>query len=242
MILKKTFYSLFLATLIILLFPKNIHAAYDFDDWPDDISENQEVMGTIYMNAEKLDGDILKLCIYGKEIQQPTLGIAFHLIYENEKLLFLNYLPGSYLERAGDPFYLVNESQKGEIIYGETLRHGDDFPTGKGQIACINFQILQGSKFNFNFTNGVISTMDTVRQDLEKIEWQNLIFDKELGNQIIRNSDFLEYAESTVNKQKFSDNNPLIIALIMGFLGLVIGLIFTITMLKKRSKKSVNFK
>ena len=165
--------------------------AYDFsedtdststDATVDDTSDFGEIAqqnGTMYMRGEKLDGDIFQLSISAKDMTIPVLGIAFHLAYEKEKLAFLKYDPGNFLERGGDPFYLVkNDEETAEIVFGETLRRDDSFPIGGEVVTNIYFQILGGDKFSFEFKKGIVSTLDSIRQDIDQIAWENFAFDK----------------------------------------------------------------
>jgi hypothetical protein len=109
----------------------------------------------------------------------PVLGLAFHLNYDGDKIKFLKYEPGDFLEEGGDPFYLVqNDAKKNEIIFGETLRRDDKFPTGGGKVADFYFQISKRGTMNFNFKQSAVSTLDTVRQDIDKIVWNDLSLDK----------------------------------------------------------------
>lgn len=127
--------------------------------------------GHVFTETEFLDGNILKLSINASEMVSPVLGIAFHLLY-SEKLVFLKYDPGNFLERGGDPFYLVkNDDYSKKIIFGETLRREDSFPVGDGTVADFYFQILEKGDFNFAFESGTISTMDSTRQDIDLINW-----------------------------------------------------------------------
>lgn len=136
-----------------------------------------------------LDHDIVKISINASNMQTPVLGLAFHLNYDKELLTFLRYDPGDFLEKGGDPFYLVSNSAgsansasstASELIFGETLRRDDSFPIGDGEIASFYFQELDRSqeKYSFEFENGVVSTLDTVRQDIDNIQFENLILDK----------------------------------------------------------------
>jgi hypothetical protein len=164
--------------------------AYDFSadtvnsdesttDETSDFGEIAQQNGTMYMQGEKLDGDILQISILAKDMTTPVLGIAFHLKYEKDKLAFLKYDPGNFLEIGGDPFYLVkNDEKTNEVIFGETLRRDDSFPLGGEKVTDVYFQILSGDKFSFEFKNGIVSTLDTIRQDIDLIAWENFMFDK----------------------------------------------------------------
>ncbi len=176
---------------IILLSFGNAVTAEEFEDWQiedlgiedednyEEDSEEIESQGSIKMTGEFLDGDILKINVIANGMQSPILGIAFHLEYEAEKLAFLKYSPGEFLERGGDPFYLVkNDEVKQKIIFGETLRRDDNFPVGDGNVSEFYFQIMSDEVFEFKFENSVVSTLDTVRQDLDKITFENLMLDK----------------------------------------------------------------
>ena len=136
--------------------------------------------GKVYMQGEFLDGDILKISVWAENISSPTLGIAFHLKYEGDNLGFLKYLPGEFLEKGGDPFYLVkNDEIKSRVIFGETLRRDTSFPVGSGKITDFYFQIINEEQFSFKFDNAVVSTLETIRQDLD-----NVLFLKKLKTEL----------------------------------------------------------
>lgn len=162
--------------------------------------DNPEISSeTIYMQGEFLDGDLLRISIFSKDMTQPVLGIAFNLIYDAENISFLKYEPGEFLERGGDPFYLVRDNDFGKIIFGETLRRDDTFPIGSGMIVNFYFQILNETEFNFEFKKGVVSTLDTVRQDLDQILWENLSLNR-------KDESFLAFSSNGENNI-FQNNN-----------------------------------
>ena len=144
--------------------------------------------GVVEMQAEPLDHDILKISVMSIDMSTPVLGLAFHLNYEGDKVKFLKYESGDFLEQGGDPFYLVqDDSKKNQIIFGETLRRDNKFPVGSGKVADIYFQIEKSATMNFNFKQGAVSTLDTVRQDIDKIVWNDLSLDKN-GKKIVDDS------------------------------------------------------
>lgn len=135
--------------------------------------------GKVFLSGEFLDHDILKISALAEGMQTPVLGLAFHLKYDDKKLNFLRYDPGNFLERGGDPFYLVSNSAA-EVIFGETLRRDDSFPIDGGDIAYFYFQEIDPSqeKYTFEFINGVVSTLDVVRQDISGIAFEGFTLDK----------------------------------------------------------------
>ncbi len=159
-------------TIFLILSPAVF--AYDFGEWDgeDDAGVTEEYMGVVRLEGEFLNGDILQVGVRVEHVASTVLGISFHLNYEDEKLEFLRYEPGEFLERGGDPFYLV-QNMNGKVVFGETLRRGDDYPIGEGEIVKMYFQIIEDGVFAFNFERGVISTLDIVRQDLDMIDWQD---------------------------------------------------------------------
>ncbi|MBD3331188.1 hypothetical protein GF354_06740 [Candidatus Peregrinibacteria bacterium] len=164
-----------LVVLSILLTPFNkVNSENFIDYWIEESKENDSI-GAVYMKGEFLDGDIIKISIYADGFTTPVLGIAFHMIYENEKVEFLKYEPGKFLENGGDPFYLVdNNPLKQKIYFGSTLRREDKFPLGGDKLADFYFQNKNHEDFVFEFSDGVVSTLDTVRQDIDNIEWEDL--------------------------------------------------------------------
>lgn len=180
-------------------------------------SDDQNLSGTVYLEGEFLDGDILKISVFAEDISAPVLGTAFHLIYEKEKLMFLKYEPGDFLEQGGDPFYLVkNFNENAKIIFGETLRQDDSFPVGGGKIVDLYFQIADGVDFIFKFENGAISSLDSVRQDLANIEWKELSLNKNGSENI---SDYSNGQVSVLNQSFFwsTKNIALLLTAVFGF-------------------------
>ncbi|MBT4916989.1 hypothetical protein HN709_02420 [Candidatus Peregrinibacteria bacterium] len=133
--------------------------------------DSVDYSGKIFMEGELVDNSLIKISVRAEEVQDESLGIAFNLIYEKDKLQFVRYLPGDFLELGGDPFYLVKNSD-GKVIFGETLSRSDYFPSGSGEVAQFYFQIKEGDNFSFSFDKGVLSTFDEVRQDLLNIFWE----------------------------------------------------------------------
>ncbi len=154
---------------------------------PESVEDELAKDGLVSLDGEFLNHDIVRVTARIEGLQTPVLGMAFHLKYEAEALTFLRYDPGSFLEAGGDPFYLVMASkdsvgaESGELIFGETLRRNDDFPIGDGVVAEFYFQELAPSDeavYEFVFENGVVSTLDTVRQDLAGIEFVDLVLNE----------------------------------------------------------------
>ena len=202
--------------------------------------EEEIYHGEIFMEGEFLNGDLLKISVLAQDMLQPILGIAFHLNFDNENLAFLKYEPGDFLERGGDPFYLVKNQDSGRVIFGETLRKDDSFPVGEGRVVDYYFQILTEGEFNFSFVNGVISTLDVVRQDIDKILWEDLVIERGDNEEIIT---FSGGATSIFRNDSFKISN------IIPWLGVILGGIFSYFIYfywKKQEKKtptsSVNFK
>lgn len=205
-----------------------------------------EPSGEVYLSANKLDHDLLKLTVKAKDMTTGIIGIAFHLKYDKSKLSFLKYLPGSFLEKGGDPFYLVkNDSQNGKIIFGETLRRDDSFPTGAGNIAEFYFQSKGERPYEFKFEKAVVSSMDETRQDLDKVVFKDMTIDTQKEEKNIDYSS-KENKHLQANSSNSIEEGKTPYALI-GLLSIfaIISLVLIIRLIKKRQLKgslSVNFK
>ncbi|MFA6992416.1 MAG: hypothetical protein WC269_04025 [Candidatus Gracilibacteria bacterium] len=198
--------------------------------------------GRVYLGEEFLDGNILRVSVFAENVEEPVLGIAFHLIYDSENVAFLRYDPGQFLERGGDPFYLVqNTPESGEIFFGSTLRRDDNFPLGGDKVVDFYFQILTDGEFNFSFKNGVISTLDVVRQDLSSVLWEDAVFERGNSEQIVFSSGGKTSIFPVVDADKKSFIIPVFIVSIA-----VLSAFLLIYFLKKQEHKrhdsSVNFK
>ncbi len=153
--------------------------------------------GTVKMSATVVDQDLFKITVKAQDMSTPVFGFSFDLEYLNDVLKFVKYEPGDFLERGGTPFYLVKstgisnaETPNEKIVFGETLKRGDSFPVGNGNVANFYFKIdvpesgenFSSSKnFSFKFKNGVVSTLDTARRDIPKINWEDAVFQQSVN-------------------------------------------------------------
>ncbi len=216
--------------LLLLVLPTNSVQAEQLD-----FGDN--LMGRVDMEGAKIDDDILKLSINTEDMVAPVLGMAFHLIYQSEDLAFLKYQPGDFLERGGDPFYLVSQNN-GKLIFGQTLRRDDQFPLGGGRVVDFYFQILKESDvMGFSFENGVVSTLDTIRQDLSNIAWEDYFWE---GDQ--NNVDYIIDKTGGDNAFVQTDNGQLFILISMVITALMAAYFLIKNMGKKRPDSYVNFK
>lgn len=222
-----------LTILTLLCFPLVAHAAVEDDDFG-------ETLGTIKMEADFLDDDILKISVRAEDMEKPVLGVAFHLGYEEMKLRFLKYEPGDFLERGGDPFYLVTQTDAGKIVFGETLRREDSFPMGEGTIADFYFQVSEWEPMDFEFARGVVSTLEIVRQDIDKIVWRNLSLDERDDERIIADTEsaavggnFGQFFANTINSASRN------LALIVGIFGLLAVATMIVLAKKQEHKRHV---
>lgn len=187
-------------------------------------------MGEMSLEGEFLDSDLLKVSVVAGEMLQPVLGTAFNVNFDGEILVFLKYEPGEFFERGGDPFYLV-KNEESRLIFGETLRREDSFPVGGGIVAEFYFQILEESEFNFSFYNGVVSTLDVVRQDIDKILWEDLAITRGDGELLVD----LDYSKNSVlgtRSFEISKLLPWMLVLVGGG-----GVFFVYYLSKKQEKK-----
>lgn len=233
-----------IAVFIFISLLKNPISAYEFESLKEEIPEKVSA-GTIFLSGNLLDKDILKVQARAASIQSGVLGISFHLKYEGEKLKFLKYEPGTFLEKGGDPFYLVkNDEKNNKIIFGETLRRDDSFPASSGEISSFYFQIEKGDEFELKFEKGVVSTLDTVRQDIDGITWQDKKITKKNGDQNDYTKTSAEYSEgNSLNDSTIHLSNRAGIVSVI-FLVLLSTLLL-VRLIKRNAKKvsaSVNFK
>ncbi len=134
----------------------------------------------VYLEGEFRNGDLLWIETLIEDADVPVFGSSFNLNFEEEKLDFLRYEPGDFLERGGDPFYLVTEREEGgELVVGQTLRNNDEYPVGEGSLIRFYFQILVEDNYLFEFDNAVVSTIDVVRQDLDNVVWENTVISRD---------------------------------------------------------------
>jgi len=214
----------------IFLFESAFAAEWFEDDpveFPDSFGSSN---GIVSMTGELLDHDIVKISTKISDIQTPVLGVAFHLKYDPSSLAFLRYDPGNFLETGGDPFYLVSGDSKGTLVFGETLRRDDSFPLGDGVLASFYFQRI-GDKsdekiYSFEFEKGVVSTLDTVRQDIDHVVFENFILESSDNNLSDDTADNTEASVSSVFFSSGFSTFDLFIVLGCAFVGIIVAFFF----------------
>jgi hypothetical protein len=233
---KEFFITGLLLGVIFITSMKPPALALSFDDWdaaaPSE-AENDESdwlnigkeIGRVQMLPQFQNGNLVRIEVKVADLLSPVLGAAFHLNYDVDSLAFLRYEPGDFFERGGDPFYLVT-GENGVIIFGETLRREDEFPLGEGSLVVFYFQVLKEGKTELRFEKGVLSTLDSVRQDLINVTWEDLILDRNMkydgGPQV--ESGQTSVLDSVVNEDS-EGSLPFLKLLGLGILSLVLVLV-----------------
>lgn len=122
------------------------------------------------MKMEKtiLEANVVKISVKAEEMNTPILGFSFK-INVPEGYKFIKHQAGNFLEKGGNPIYLV-ENSGSEVIFGETLLDKGSLPKGSGEVASFYFQ-GDGVDSDFVFRDGIVSTFDSEREDLSGVEW-----------------------------------------------------------------------
>lgn len=164
-----------------------------FESQSDQIENN----GRVKIVTGDMGNGTIKVSVQAEDMQRPILGFSFQLDYPSDILSYLKYERGDFIERGGEPFYMVENGKNdrgngdengrsdgdgggvGKIIFGSTLKRGDTFPIGDGNIVDFYFKIsdpiFDTAGLNFKFKNPIASTLlNTKRQDINKIEWVSM--------------------------------------------------------------------
>lgn len=226
-----------LLIVLVGLLNLKIVASAEAEEWSDFL---EEPLGKVQMQGTFIENDLLKIEVQAKEISRPVLGTAFHLLYPSENLKFLKYEPGDFLERGGNPIYLVT-NKGSEIIFGQTLKREDSFPVGDGVLANFYFEITGKKEFLFEFKSGTVSTLETVRQDLDMVKWINLFMDEEKQTLISQDDqlDFLnESKDNVLGGSGKEDSNRNLFAFLGLLLAVVAGLGIYLNQKSSRQKRT----
>lgn len=193
--------------------------------------------GKVKIEGYEISPGILEIEINAEKIELPVIGSAFHLYYP-EELKFLAYYSGDFLERGGDPIYLVKD--KGDkVIYGSSLKRDDNFPLESGTLVKMQFEIVKGEVFNFQFKNAELAFADSIEQELNQILFEDGVVDLTSQNQINAYSNDINGGQN--------ENNFVRKVLKFWYMPIMAAIsIYLVYMLKKGSMKShlkyVNFK
>ncbi len=240
--MKKILVALLIA---VLSFHSTLASDFWFED-EDLENESGEKLnppsGKAYLIGEQVDKDLLTVEIYAGGLTVPVIGTNFSLLYETEKLSFLKYEPGEFFERGGDPFYMVQNNLDNEyVLFGTTLKRDDKFPQGDGLVGKLYFEVIGGSDFLFQFENGIFATVDTVRQDLQSIQWNDLYFDSAQSKIVSSQHDNTQPTILAIQDQS-EEKTGFVFGVVISFLSLLVLFIVLFIFLQKRRKQSVNYK
>lgn len=183
MILANQFFSK--STISEKITDARVGSANAFTEYQNRKAENN---GRVKIVTGDMGNGTMKVSVQTEDMQIPVLGFSFIFDYPDDALRFIKYERGDFLERGGEPFYMVEESNKvngkndrgnGEIVFGSTLKRGDTFPIGDGNIVDFYFKIsdpiFDTAGLNFKFKNPIASTLlNATRQDINKIEWVSM--------------------------------------------------------------------
>ena len=199
-----------------------------------------ENTAALYLDGEFLNGDLLKISVVADGFDEGVLGTAFKLDYPVAQVAFLKYEPGEFLESGGDPFYLVKDAGD-RLVFGQTLRRDDQFPDGGGRVVDFYFQILEERDLSFEFVEGVVSKLDSLRQDLDAVEFRGETFVRDDTEELVEISNDisgLEISESTTVSGFGNYMTWVALAVLVASFGLFISK----SSQKKSTKTYVNFK
>lgn len=108
-----------------------------------------------------------------ENLQEPSLGAAFHLDYDEKILEYLDYEKGDFFEQnKEDPIYLIKDVQ-GKIYAGISLRRDQQMVEKSGTLVKLHFKPLQDGKIDFIFENGLLTTLDSGHRKNLSAGWQN---------------------------------------------------------------------
>jgi len=115
--------------------------------------------------------------INGFELEQPFFGIAFHLHYDEKLFEFDHYTLGDYFESDDTPLTMVSKyKNKPKIIAGISLKRGNLIHKKEGDFLNLYFRKKSEEPdiFGFVFEEGIFSTFDKERRDVENVEFGSI--------------------------------------------------------------------
>ncbi len=112
--------------------------------------------------------------IEGFNLEHPFFGLAFHLNYDEKLFEFDHFTLGDYFTTENDPLTLVSKDQnESKIVTGLSLKRGQLIDKSEGTFLKLYFKkkIYDPSIYGFVFEQGVFSTFDKERMDIENVEF-----------------------------------------------------------------------
>lgn len=126
----------------------------------------------IEFKQNKFNKDLLEIAVTANNLEEEIMGIAFNLEYDSKSLEYKNYLQGDFLEKGGEPIYLCSpkKTNKNIIVCGISLKRGDQFLNGSGNIIYLYFNIKSAKWDKFKISNTFASRLENnERKNLENI-------------------------------------------------------------------------
>lgn len=117
--------------------------------------------------------ETIEVKVWAKNINQPILGIAFDLQFDQNIASYEKYSPGNFLEQGGTPIYLISPTKNnpGTLVVGISLRRGDSLPQGSGQLISFFFKPKKSGQSALSFHNVSLASLDIKKRTIEDVNW-----------------------------------------------------------------------
>lgn len=134
----------------------------------------------ISTKISQIEENLIKIDILIKNSTPELFGIAFHLkIKGTAQWKLKKYEYGEIFKGSKEnPFMLISERKTPaqEIIFGISSKKGNTLNIHDGHIASFYIDYPKKETIELEFTNGIVSTFEKERINMEKVIWKNSNF------------------------------------------------------------------
>jgi hypothetical protein len=126
------------------------------------------------INTTNISGDLYQIDVLIENIPEKFLGTAFDLVISDPNWEYQGYKLGSIFSQPLSTLALVTQRQtpQKKIVFGVTLKHGFTIDSKKGTLASFNLRLPKKDGLSIELANGVLSTFENERKDLESVLWE----------------------------------------------------------------------
>ena len=107
---------------------------------------------------------------------EDLFGVAFHLKFDSAEWNLEKYEAGNVFNvQDAEPILLASsKSENDELIFGISLKKGDEVMVSDGILASFYLNIDGDQEVTIDFTDNYMTVFDEQRVDLEEVEWNGL--------------------------------------------------------------------
>jgi hypothetical protein len=140
-----------------------------------------------------LEQNALQINVLAENLPEDLFGAAFHLSLNDGNFELTDYILGDVFGGKGIQPVMLAAKLDNEIVFGVTLKKGDQAEIRDGVLAVFNIIPQKKEEITAEFKDAVLSTFNGQRENIENVQWVPASYSfTGSGSEILQTSTFLD--------------------------------------------------